>query len=336
MSNGRKRGFTLVELLVVIAIIGILIGMLLPAVQQVREAARRTSCLNNLRQVGVGCLNFESTFQVFPTAGGCSEQYWAEQNAPQYGYENAGWMNQILPYVEQNNLAQLRQANGWFGGAQPIAQQTIPLYNCPSRGARIANLGWTTVALGDYAGVMGSWNLGTSGEPWGFEWFNQRPPTASEVQDVWTGILVKGGHVDISVTPDPQVWKFSEVGFGQISDGSSNTILVMEKAVHAPAYSINVGEWDWWDLMGYHHSADWGNMKTTGVNPLGDTEARTTTANADGRHQEFGFGSAHPGVVNCVLGDGSTQSIRRQVDLVVFDNLGKRADGAVVGIDDAT
>ena len=100
----RSLGFTLVELLVVIAIIGILIGMLLPAVQQVREAARRTQCMNNLRQIGLAALNHESAYQRFPTAGGCSDGYHDpnEEFRPLYRLENGGWMYQVLPFMEQN------------------------------------------------------------------------------------------------------------------------------------------------------------------------------------------------------------------------------------------
>ena len=133
--NRNNSGFTLVELLVVIAIIGILIGMLLPAVQAVREAARRTQCLNNQKQIALAGLNFESANMHFPTAGAQTQSWWAtgEIFGQQWGYENLGWAYQILPFIEQNALHDKRAVDGYEGGNPLLVESTVSAFNCPSR-----------------------------------------------------------------------------------------------------------------------------------------------------------------------------------------------------------
>ena len=112
--QSARHAFTLVELLVVIAIIGVLVALLLPAVQAAREASRRSQCMNNLRQLGIGCLNFQAAGGAFPTAGGAVEQFFnpVELSKPIYGYEGASWMYQVLPFIEQQNLYNLRRGDG--------------------------------------------------------------------------------------------------------------------------------------------------------------------------------------------------------------------------------
>src|ERR1700757_5074594 len=109
-SGQLKLGFTLIELLVVIAIIGVLIALLLPAVQKVREAASRTQCANNLKQIGLAIHNFHDTYGVFPNQGGQSWTGIAYDSSGQplgYKYQTAGWLFQILPFIEQDNLYKL-------------------------------------------------------------------------------------------------------------------------------------------------------------------------------------------------------------------------------------
>src|SRR5262245_58856859 len=127
-ETGRRGGFTLVELLVVIAIIGILVALLLPAIQAAREAARRTQCKNNLKNIGLGCQNHVSTFKVFPTSGAGWGDYlecYVSGGKP-FGptKQGLGWPFQILPYLEEGALHDLVKTS--------VMQNTpVPLYNCP-------------------------------------------------------------------------------------------------------------------------------------------------------------------------------------------------------------
>lgn len=338
-NRTEVHGFTLVELLVVIAIIGILVGLLLPAVQAAREAARRAQCLNNMRQLALACHNFESASGKFPTAGGAVEQFFNpdDQKKAAYGFEGASWMFQILPYIEEQSLANLRRGAGGTDVGfvdTGLSEVSVSLYNCPSRRGRIATIGTDIYALADYAGVMASWN-----DPgWnGFEWRATAPPIENEEKAVWTGILAKGGHVDTGQTP-PRVWKFKRIGFKQITDGSSKTILLAEKSVPGQFWTVaSANPWPFWEVYGYYTGADWPHMRIFGaltqgdsspapeVPILGDGDQRPENLNA-----EFGFGAAHPGIVVSVFGDGSTRTISQTGDLIVLDQLGKRADGSTV------
>lgn len=340
---GIRPGFTLVELLVVIAIIGILVGLLLPAVQAAREAARRMSCQNNLKQLGLGCHNFESSTKHFPTAGGQTNTFWdtGEELAPRFGTENLSWAYQILPYIEQNNLMQQRSQFGYLGGATPLIQQRVPSFNCPSRPERNVNMGTYILSLIDYAGVIGNWNQpGWQGFAWE-HWTNPRP---GEQQLVWTGIISKGYHHNV---PSNSTTRYGKVGFGAIADGASNTILLAEKGANAQNYNLSTSNgWPWWEAWGQFVGSDWPTMRMFAPatsdnggagqgNPemvvLTDNQVRPSWMRVNSiQTQEMGFGSPHPGIINAVLGDGSVRSLSNTTDLRILNLLGKRADGLVV------
>jgi prepilin-type N-terminal cleavage/methylation domain-containing protein len=156
-----RRGFTLVELLVVIAIIGVLIALLLPAVQSSRESARRLQCANNLKQIGLAINEHLAQRKYVPTAGSnvaAGNPSW-DVTKPN-GFERGSWLFQLLPYIEETAIYQAGSKSGAFSvatlGGKDLMELQIRAYNCPSRGDRTSFLADTvrTYRAADYAGVM--------------------------------------------------------------------------------------------------------------------------------------------------------------------------------------
>ena len=234
-----RRGFTLVELLVVIAIIGILVALLLPAIQAAREAARRSQCVNNLKQIGLGIQNHHDTRKYYPSAGTNSEDFYtdiAKVNSVKPSFERFGWGYQLLPYIEENNVFQA--ARGYRPidpiptlGNRALIEIPVQVYSCPSRGQRVATIAdGTVIALGDYAGIM----FGYLGDQWRNSFYSSSSPAVIRgvISYSWRSIIAKGGHFD-GTTYRP--WR--TVRAKDVTDGLSKTIAIMEKSAWAGDYN---------------------------------------------------------------------------------------------------
>ncbi len=314
----QKKGFTLVELLVVIAIIGMLVGLLLPAVQQAREAARTLQCSNNLKQMGLASLNHESTQQTFPTGGWTP--FWSGD--PDLGFkytQPCGWAFGLLPYLEQNALWALGQDgieeinSTQENGASTRVQSPINVFLCPSRranklypytGVKLHNMASTSnVGKNDYSGNAAAGSAAASGIS------GSTPSTVAAGRDVQpnssnTGVIYCKSYISI----------------GEIRDGTSNTLLIGEKYVIPDRYELGTATGD--DLTQFQ-GLDNDCVRQTNTPPLQD-RSQYDNGNA--------FGSPHAGSVGFVMCDGSVQRISYSIDSTNYLNLGKRSDGNVVSL----
>lgn len=361
----RKAGFTLVELLVVIAIIGILIGMLLPAVQQVREAARRTSCSNKIRQQGLAVLLFADTFNDHLPMLGEAE-------------EGGAWTAFVLPYVEQNNLFGVLTfgETNWAAPAaifdadlnspNPVLRQiaaceNIPdLYRCPSTSqpskifdASVFIPAWFVAARvpGNYLGVV----TGIQPVDWKPSWGWGAPNRGT-----WDGnTTLHHSELDGLFVTRPRGGSGSEnrianggmgshVRLADVHDGLSNTLMIGEaesdpqlSEVSAVRETPNTGRKDHWaiggDDMDNWEGTDWSEMggsTAVAINyrrPAAEfPSVLQLDSSLDWGAYEVSFGSNHSGGAQFCRGDGSVTFLNDSIDLPVLSGLGTRDGGELV------
>jgi prepilin-type N-terminal cleavage/methylation domain-containing protein len=307
----KPRAFTLVELLVVIAIIGVLVALLLPAIQAAREAAHRTECTNHLKQLGVAMQNHHDIRKYFPT-GGLVPWSWynrygeipadpvAGPNSDvRAGGVGPGWHYQLLPYLEQDALYR-------YETTPEIEATPVATFFCPSRRAPTTQGGRY---LNDYAGATPANSPGS----WDQFWYGQTWSVPDAQQGPYHGIIVRSGYDRHST-------------FANITDGTSNVIAIGEKMLQKSKYNIG----DWHDDRGWTDGWDPDIMRYTGFRPFPDQDANAAGQMPDGNGQGHHFGSAHPAGFNGVLGDGAVRTISYTIDATLFNRLGDRQDGEPV------
>ena len=294
-ASGRipaRRGFTLIELLVVIAIIAILIGLLLPAVQKIREAANRIKCQNNLKQIGLGQHNYHATFEKFTPARGTLGQQlgFSTDGWTQY----RGWMSELLPYIEQDNLYKGLYSS-WSGGFFANYNKPVSGFICPSdpRGGQLkAPPAAGNGALTCYLGVTGNNNNTVV--------FNG--PT--------------NGIFDVSTRG---------VGVAGITDGTSNTVMVGERP---PAGDLS---WGWWSVSDFDcllstREPQW-FYSTSGGNPVCSSPGRYGPGNPNQNCHSNHFYSMHTGGANWLMGDGAVRFIPYSAQPLISADLATRNGG---------
>ena len=315
IAAGRRPAFTLIELLVVIAIIAILIGLLLPAVQKVREAAARIQCANNLKQIGLALYNHESALGYFPTS-----------TRPAAG-PRVSWTIGLLPYIEQQNLSKNYDlTQNWDGPNNlPITSQRVKIFQCPSApnpsrldGNPQPPAVWTPeVATTDYAAVTGV------------------DPTLAALYpgqiQALPGILIRNDRATI----------------GAVTDGLSNSVMVTESAGRPQVYRRNVPYGappnDRVNGGGWARPASDFDVKGStpdGVSVPGPCGVNCTNGldvagrgfpdpvyGTNGTSEAFSF---HTAGVNSLMGDGSVRLVNGGVNIVVWAALATRAGGEVV------
>ncbi|MEO1618416.1 MAG: DUF1559 domain-containing protein [Planctomycetota bacterium] len=331
LPSDTRSAFTLVELLVVIAIIGVLVALLLPAVQSAREAARRMQCSNNLKQIGLASLNYESAFKQLPAGpwDGDPDAFTADGRRPEAccrAASRAGWTAQwrILPYLEQASVYEMATDDPPFWPNRPnnareddVAQVLLSVYYCPSRRPPT---GYGSGKFGrvDYAGNGGFYH----GRPDSAVNFIPEPPLgapAVSTRSRTNGGLVKkrGGAIIWAKDGDKR-------RLADIKDGLSHSIMFAEKSLAWTEHGLDGGDNERWNNAGW-------DTDTIRWHFPPKSDASTYAPDRDaGQRTNWNryFGSSHPGL-HAVLCDGSVQFYDYSVDAIAWKNLCVVDDGEI-------
>lgn len=313
MSGKLKRGFTLIELLVVIAIIAVLIALLLPAVQQAREAARRTQCKNNLKQIGLAMHNYHDMFNSLPP--GYIAAIAGQQDSREQGLY--GWGAMILPMIDQGGLMaalkidtlKLDQA-----AADPVGlrnlQTPLVAFRCPSDTGPMLNNFDDAAYTPDSAGS---------------NYYNRHITTdgTNRIPIATSNYIGVAGTSDSTTPPvvtiaaygecHGQFYQNSRINFRNITDGTSNTLMVGERAWRHGNLTVGAGNALGFSANTTASGTSW-SVKSAQLAVIGLMYNGLNWTATDRAHQSRGFSSTHVGGVHFVLCDGSVRFISENVD----------------------
>jgi prepilin-type N-terminal cleavage/methylation domain-containing protein len=328
----RTAGFTLIELLVVIAVIAILIALLLPAVQQAREAARRTQCKNNLKQLGLAMHNYHDALSMLPPGSFTYLNGWPLAKLSAANENLSCWMQQVLPYLDQAPLynvlspkmnnetlpSYVTDATGWG----PEIATVLPVLMCPSDPASPRTSG---VAGYPYHGFFG--NYATCAGDTNY---------SGAYDSVTIGTDPRGEHLS------GMFYAISKTRIKDITDGTSNTLMAAEIIVEPVPSSDGIG---FNGRQGNYYDCEGGGCLFSTIyppnNPVPDNVNDCKPTMAAPMAPCFDPGRAGPyvlttrsyhiGGAHALLGDGSVRFVSSNIDLVLFRNLGNRKDGKTIG-----
>jgi prepilin-type N-terminal cleavage/methylation domain-containing protein/prepilin-type processing-associated H-X9-DG protein len=329
-SAQRRGGFTLVELLVVIAIIGVLVALLLPAVQAAREAARRTQCVNSSKQIALALHNYESANGAVP------ENFRPSGTTFESDYVTIGWMQGILPYIEQQALFSRinRKLPSLTGVNLEVARTPIAALLCPSDTTNNSGLLTRRSDYHSFSNLRGfdgdplavtNYKV-SSGSNWDWGLFRVYFSTGGKNAHDADGLrkcngLICSNSFEVTPTPDLAVAEANRTKYRQIEDGLSNTFAIGEAI---PSFTA----WNWWFCNNASMATCAIPVNTQTRNPPTDASLSSATDWAF----TMSFNSFHPGGANFAMCDGSVTFVTDEIDFVAYRELATISAGEIASL----